>query len=545
MLKKIHCNKFKPEANTIILHKGLNVVIGDGEKSNSIGKSTFLMLIDFCFGGRDYTKVESETIAAIGHHTIDFVFEFDNKEYYFSRSTSDYLTVLEYQDEQHTLLKTRHHLDNFNEFLAEKYKIAILELTLRSVIGKFFRIYNRHTINEVRPLNSSLNDDDKQAIINFLKLYNCPIDINSLLDKQNEIKAKKSSLEGLNKYNLGFLTTNQNEYERNKTRIEEIKKELLDYEMENNLGVIDVKSVVYKEKRRLKQIYSNLKRQETKLLNSLNEINVGMLNETYSLQTIEKLKEFFPDVKIDEFKKIEEFHTKVKRILNSQAKEENKSIQAQIDSLRIELKNVGAKLGNYDYIPNIKQEIVDKNVNLRQELDNLQRANKNYEEYSLITEELSTIKEQISNATTQDIHAVSTKINGKMAELQRKYGDSTKYPPQIQISNLSTYKFGVPKDTGTANRYKSVVTFDVSVLLQTVLPVIVHDSVFFDAQGDVNIHYMLSLYSLVNDKQIFIAYDDKNSLSKEDRNYLESNIVLRLSKGSGALFGKEFNTKKE
>ncbi|MFU0789841.1 MAG: hypothetical protein ACFWT6_07790 [Virgibacillus proomii] len=40
----------------IRFHKGLNVVLGDDEGSNSIGKSTLLMIIDFVFGGNTYTS---------------------------------------------------------------------------------------------------------------------------------------------------------------------------------------------------------------------------------------------------------------------------------------------------------------------------------------------------------------------------------------------------------------------------------------------------------------------------------------------------------
>ena len=60
MLVEIYCNKFKTggkdgEVRPVIkFHKGLNAIIGDDNRSNSIGKSTLLMIIDFVFGGDDY-----------------------------------------------------------------------------------------------------------------------------------------------------------------------------------------------------------------------------------------------------------------------------------------------------------------------------------------------------------------------------------------------------------------------------------------------------------------------------------------------------------
>ena len=52
MLNEIICDEFKEKK--ITFHKGLNVVLGDELGSNSIGKSTFLMIIDYVNGGKDY-----------------------------------------------------------------------------------------------------------------------------------------------------------------------------------------------------------------------------------------------------------------------------------------------------------------------------------------------------------------------------------------------------------------------------------------------------------------------------------------------------------
>ena len=53
MLCKIKCNAFKT-SETIQIHQGLNIVLGQDNKANSIGKSTFLLAIDFAFGGNSY-----------------------------------------------------------------------------------------------------------------------------------------------------------------------------------------------------------------------------------------------------------------------------------------------------------------------------------------------------------------------------------------------------------------------------------------------------------------------------------------------------------
>lgn len=58
MLYEIECDKFARKIDgklvprgPITFHEGLNTVLGDKKAENSIGKSTFLLALDFCFGG--------------------------------------------------------------------------------------------------------------------------------------------------------------------------------------------------------------------------------------------------------------------------------------------------------------------------------------------------------------------------------------------------------------------------------------------------------------------------------------------------------------
>ena len=64
MLKKIQCDEFKTFEGKIRppieFHNGLNAVIGNESGTNSVGKSTFLMILDFVFGGEDYIRKSRE-----------------------------------------------------------------------------------------------------------------------------------------------------------------------------------------------------------------------------------------------------------------------------------------------------------------------------------------------------------------------------------------------------------------------------------------------------------------------------------------------------
>ena len=61
----------------IKLKEGLNVIQGATKGSNSIGKSSALLAIDFVFGGDTY--LNSDGVKNIGNHTIYSCFKFDKK----------------------------------------------------------------------------------------------------------------------------------------------------------------------------------------------------------------------------------------------------------------------------------------------------------------------------------------------------------------------------------------------------------------------------------------------------------------------------------
>ena len=81
LLREIRCDEFKDEGEVrkpITFHAGLNTVMGASRASNSIGKTTFLLIIDYVFGGRDYVMLNTDVTKNVGQHTICFAFEFES-----------------------------------------------------------------------------------------------------------------------------------------------------------------------------------------------------------------------------------------------------------------------------------------------------------------------------------------------------------------------------------------------------------------------------------------------------------------------------------
>lgn len=77
MLLEIRCKEFKDEGKVrdlIVFHPGLNTIMGASRASNSIGKTTFLLVIDFVFGGRDYVMLNNDVTKNVGEHSVEFAF---------------------------------------------------------------------------------------------------------------------------------------------------------------------------------------------------------------------------------------------------------------------------------------------------------------------------------------------------------------------------------------------------------------------------------------------------------------------------------------
>ena len=145
MLVEVQCDKFKKNGQVrepIQFHTGLNAVLGDDNGSNSIGKSTFLMILDFVFGGTDYVKKCIDVQENILDHTINFTFEFGGKKYHFSRNTIDYNKVVKCDSDYRPLEGAEPlSLQEYGDFLCSQYGLTAEDITWRSAVSRFIRLY--------------------------------------------------------------------------------------------------------------------------------------------------------------------------------------------------------------------------------------------------------------------------------------------------------------------------------------------------------------------------------------------------------------------
>ena len=147
MLREIQCTQFSH--SSIIFKKGLNIILGDDDAKNSIGKSTALMVIDFAHGGRSFLQDEAGAIRALGHHHYNFSFLFDTKSYFFSRSTDTPEVV--YICDKNYERKSEISLDDYRKKLKDFYKLTNLGHSFRSLVSPFARIWKKGALEPDQP----------------------------------------------------------------------------------------------------------------------------------------------------------------------------------------------------------------------------------------------------------------------------------------------------------------------------------------------------------------------------------------------------------
>ena len=523
----------------IYFHKGLNVVMGNDTGANSIGKSTFLMIIDFIFGGEDYIKKSIHIQEEVGPHSFEFVFDFDGTEYYFSRSTGDFAKII-ICDSNFSPLKEIS-IDDYNKFLTEKYDLNLPGLTFRGAVSRFFRIYGRDTCDENRPIKSALKEPDSAAINGMIKLF----DKYSIIAEKKKIyedaKEEESVFKKAKKYELILSVHNKKSFEENNKRIEILQSELKDLVKDNSEGLLDIDSLKAKEIADLRLQLSHYKRQKAIINSQLKSAELDKNFSKISYQnTYEQLLEFFPKVNLERLAEIEDFHRKISRILNKEFKENEEKLLNLLEVTNSKIFELEAKLKDQKSLPNVTQAILEKYSNLQNELTNIQKANDNFIKADQLKERKDTLKAELDNLIVDVITQFQDDLNKRMHQLNDEIYNGRKTSPTLNISDADHYTFFTPKDGGTGSKYKGLVLFDLAVMELTKLPVIIHDSFLLKQIEDFALEKILQLYTKTK-KQVFIALDKGTSYTKGAQEILAKNTVLTLEPGGSELFGRAWN----
>lgn len=222
MLTEISCTKFKNQC--IQFHSGLNTILGDNSASNSIGKSTFLLIIDFAFGGETYCQNQNnDIIKNVGHHDINWEFMFSGESYYFSRNT-EFPSHIDICNERYVSIQTIT-VEEYRDFLLRQYEINYPGCTFRNYIGLFSRIYGKNNTNELDPLADYPNEKNVDKVNRLIKIFGHYAFIEELIKNKKGAEDRLTAYQNAQKHDFIQKVSSKKEYKSIEAQIDDLNTE--------------------------------------------------------------------------------------------------------------------------------------------------------------------------------------------------------------------------------------------------------------------------------------------------------------------------------
>lgn len=530
MLKEINCNQFiKPK---IIFTKGLNSVLGDDVSTNSIGKSTFLMILDFVYGGNTFLSKNSGSIKHLGHLTFNFKFIFNEEEFLFSRQTEN-PEVISVCDANYNPL-TDITVKEYTTQLLEKYDITYSHFSFRDIVSLFSRIWGKENYSVDKPLLSFPKEPDGDSISRIIKLFGVYHKIIEATEKLKDKKDSKKFLNGAIRKNYIPKIT-KTTFEKNSKQLEIIENEILDIKDNILKFTLNIEELTNKEVIDLKVGKSNLLKEQSLILNKITRIDLNLNQKSIKSKHLSRLSTFFENPNEEKIIEIETFHNKISTILTRELKASKEILEKENDFFVSKIEEIDLKISSLLSNVSSPKYIVDKIYELTIESNKLKNENRFYQEKIDITEEVKVIEINIDELIGSILAHIETSINTELVEINEKIHTKDKKIPVIKLDRKS-YHYDHSSNTGTGKSYSDLIEFDLAILKLTVLPFLIHDSILFKNIEDVSVDKIIEQYSSF-EKQIFISIDGISKYNEESRKILNKTKVLELSKNR-----KLFNT---
>lgn len=536
MLKEIYCPLFKHRK--VSFQKGLNVILGDNNASNSIGKSTMLLIIDYVFGGDSYSK--SEVIDHIGHHAIYFQFCFGGDSYYFCRNTEQGQTVF-ITDEKYEVEKEISIVD-FRDFLHAHYNIDE-NVSFREMVGLNSRVYGKENCEEKRVLNLFSKQSNSDAVLGIIKCFGAYGEIKHRIDAKRSCEERYKVF--CNAIKLHFVNT----FSGKKDLLEAEKGINLQYEecrlLEHQL-LTDTSVLTPVQVRKISELKDDMSNvllsmvAHKKKLGKL-QANIGKIKGKVTIN-IDKLKSYFPSVNLAEIEKINQFHEGLVKALHQTILSQVEKEQNVIDVLKVQEAKIKSQIDTVASLKTANKAVLDRFIELKKSIDSKEKSIADYKQREALQKEKKEAKEMLEKVQDMKLDEIQNEMNEKISSLNQQIEGNNKQAPVLRLSSKS-YCYQCLDDCGTGTNFKNLVIFDLAVLALTKLPIVIHDSLLFKNIEKKRMDAIMKIYSEERDKQIFISFDQLADFSKTTQNIADECKVLSLSPGGNELFGESWNSK--
>lgn len=527
------------ENNTIRFKKGLNVVLGMDDATNSIGKSSALLAIDFVFGGKSYLK--SDGVEHLPGHSIFFTFCFNGKNFYFGRNTLTPDVVICYQDGYEEQMGQMN-ISEFVDWLKVQYCFDYPGLSFREATSSFFRIYGKENSNEILPLQGIKGKGQEASIEIFIKVFNKFSSVEDLKAEKDELKRQFKVFEDAREYSFVPNKINSNaDYEANQKKIYELTLKLNDFDFTRTSKPSDEDIERLNQSKKLKSQVLKLEREEQRLNSKLQLLDFSLKRGLKPTEAdLEGLSEFFPGVSLKKLYEVEAFHEKLSTILEDEFQSESNIVQNELGGCSQEIKKLNKEIDDLNVKDDSMSEAFESYSELKDEIKELKAQNNAYIEDKELNQHKQEALDKYKEKCMALLPTLEEPVNAKMSQYNRSLYEEPHKPPYLHFNSFRSYTFETPDDKGAGTNYKGMILYDLAVFSLTNLPAIAHDSNVLKNVGDVQVDGILKLYTEF-DKQVFIALDKASSYTDDVLQIVNENTVLKLTNNGGEFYGKPWN----
>ncbi|MGN8719331.1 DUF2326 domain-containing protein [Holdemanella porci] len=549
MLVRVQCDKFVANGKkrpAIEFHEGLNAILGDEDRSNSIGKSTLLMILDFVFGGEDYVKKCQDVQENVLEHTINFTFMFDGQEYHFARNTVDYMSVTKCDKDFRPIEGAdKMHIDDFRDFLAEKYAVNTEGLSWRGAMSKFIRVYKRETMDEERPLQAAKQENVKDAIKKYMQQFGKYNVVDAQIKQADKAADERDAFRKTQQYEHIRAAKNQKEYDENEEKAAELEIQEQQLAENSSKGLLDLDSMQAQRLSELNEMLINYRRQRAKVQTQLNSLRREMTEGKKSFKkTFTELEKYFPQEEFRALTEVEQFHQSLAKVLTTEFKETEKDLATAYVLLGNEIVSIKEQIAEVKSVPNVTQAVLREYARITTELNNLREANKNFNTFEQLKKTAAEYAETRDEVIATQLSDIETIVNKKMREITaRIVKNDIQRPPTLRLEKLGKYSFSTRDDGGSGAQFRGLITFDLANMEVSNIPFIVHDSDLLDPIEKPALTEIIREYDAVGKRgqQTFVSFRSLDFYAEEAQPLIKKRKVIELSGNGNQLFGRGWN----
>ncbi|WP_026673647.1 DUF2326 domain-containing protein [Alkalihalobacterium bogoriense] len=539
MLAEIQCDKFALKHRTIQFNPGLNTVLGSTGGSNAIGKSTFLWIIDYAYGGESYYSLTDDIKKEIGPHTIYFTFVFKGQPHYFYRSTDNPKIVYRCDKDHHFITKLT--VDEYRSFLFQEYIVDLPSLKFHEITERFFRIYGRENTLEKYPQLVRPREHDERAVDFLMKLFGQYKILAAIKRMEEEFGIKSSQFKSRQRQKV-----DTEKIEMNQKTIKSLKKRLqnlMKNSEEAQLAIFGFDTQTFERIATVQKELNSFIRKRNRLQSQVNAVKSNIaVTDFETTSEFNSLVHFFPNTNIKAFEEIEHFHNRIREILGEEMNQEVERLQQIIDQYDKEINRLSQKIQETGLAKEMSERVLSQCVNVSKSIDKLQEETdelihqKELQDSRFVAEQ--TI-EKLLQQQTEKLEKIQEDINLRMKIINGVVTEQQETAPFLQITPEKEIIFETPGNTSEGTAFKSLVVYDLSLLELCPIPALIHDSNILKRIGDVHLEHILERYQS-SKRQVFIAFDKADSTTQNAQKALEDTAVLRLSDGN-ELFGHSWS----